>query len=222
MFKSLFGGGRSKIPLSELPQLHSFVEVKAGGRPTRSVAVEKVGPSDIVTAEALGKPGETVVVVYTTPMGRYRFQSRIASVQAGTTTVAMPASVSQLSDAVGGAQKRSSLRMDALVTGQWRFAPAKKGIGTYARASIRDISRGGCSLILDRELPRGSMVEVKLLLRSDANIELLAEVMRTQTIETSGKISHGLRFLGPTPEQDHAILDFINKKQTDLRSRGLA
>jgi hypothetical protein len=41
-------------------------------------------------------------------------------------------------------------------------------------------------------------------------------------VPTSGKHSHGLRFQGVTPDEDRAILEFINKKQADLRSRGLA
>jgi c-di-GMP-binding flagellar brake protein YcgR len=53
-------------------------------------------------------------------------------------------------------------------------------------------------------------------------VVLLGEVMRHDHIPTSGKHSHGLRFQGVRPEEEQAIVDFINKKQADLRSRGLA
>ena len=91
------------------------------------------------------------------------------------------------------------------------------------RATIRDISRGGCALNTDRALKLGTQIEVKLALSErGAPITLLAEVMRHQEIKSSGKHSHGLRFHGVRPEEDHAIIDFINRKQAELRSRGLA
>ncbi|MDP9025733.1 MAG: PilZ domain-containing protein, partial [Candidatus Eremiobacteraeota bacterium] len=86
------------------------------------------------------------------------------------------------------------------------------------------ISRGGCSLICDRELKFGTEVEVQLPLRGGgaAPLALRGEVMRHEHIAQSGKHSHGLRFTGLRPDEDHAIIEFINRKQTDLRNRGLA
>jgi c-di-GMP-binding flagellar brake protein YcgR len=51
---------------------------------------------------------------------------------------------------------------------------------------------------------------------------LLGEVMRSSKIETSGKVSLGLRFNGLSPGEDRAIMEFINKRQAERRSRGLA
>jgi c-di-GMP-binding flagellar brake protein YcgR len=122
-----------------------------------------------------------------------------------------------------GSQKRQSVRLDALVSAQWRFAPGGKGSGEFTRCSIRDISRGGCSVILDRELKHGATIEVRLMLRADvAPLTLLAEVMRHQQIPQSGKHSHGVRFHGVRPDEDQAIVEFINRRQSDLRNRGLA
>jgi hypothetical protein len=221
MFKTLFGG-RTSIPPSKLPQVNSFVDVIVGGRASRSVTVEACNPKGIVTREVLGRPGELATMVYTTPTGRFRLQSKIVSVSAKSTQYEFPKRV-DLVGAATGAQKRSSVRLDTLVSGSWRFAPGGKGSGEFVRATLRDISRGGCALNTDRALKLGTMVEVKLALRDDvAPITLLAEVMRHQEIRSSGKHSHGLRFHGVRPEEDHAIIDFINRKQSELRSRGLA
>jgi hypothetical protein len=97
------------------------------------------------------------------------------------------------------------------------------GVGEFMKGSIRDISRGGCAIIVDRQCKVGQWLEVKMSLRSDAPpLTVLGEIMRCEQVPTSGKFSHGLRFQGLTPEEDHVILEFINRKQADLRSRGLA
>ena len=227
MLKSLFGGGRS-IPPSKLPTLHAFVDVVVAGRSARSVSVDAVGPKGIVIRGIIGRQGESAVIIYDTAHGRYRCSSRITGANGDRTTLAMPDRVSPASaggggGGGGGAQKRQTVRLDALVPGGWRFAPGGKGTGEFVKANIRDISRGGCSLILDRELKRSSTVEVQLRLREGAPaLVLLGEVMRQEHIPSSNRYSHGLRFHGIRPEEDHAIVDFINRRQSELRSRGLA
>jgi hypothetical protein len=221
--KAIFGAKQSKVPATRLPQLHSFVEVSVAGRPTRSVTVEEVGRA-IVTRETLGRPGEPAVLVYTTPAGRFRARTRVTSgAKAGMTAFALPERVDLIGAASSGAQKRSSVRLDAILPGQWRFAPSGKGVGEFSKTNLRDISRGGCSLIVERELKKGTMIELRLHLRSDAApITVLGEVMRSERVPTSGKFTHGIRFHAVSPEEDRAILEFINRKQTELRSRGLA
>jgi hypothetical protein len=222
MFKQLFGG-KSSVTLSKLPMLHTFVDVMVGGRPARQVTVESVGPKGIVTKEALGKVGETAVIVYQAKTGRYRAQTKIGSVGAGTTQFEAPRKVSLIGGAPSGAGKRQSVRLDTIVTGTWRFAPGGVGKGEFVKATIRDVSRGGCSLIIDRALKLGTQVEVQLPLKDSTDpLTMLGEVMRHEQIKTSGKHSHGLRFHGIRPGEDQAIVEFINRKQSELRSRGLA
>lgn len=224
IFKSLFGGSAKRVP-ANLPAAHAFVDVMVGGRAGRSVSVESVEPREIVVREVVGRAGDPAVFVYSGERGKFRFATKILRSGDGTTTFATPVRVDQVGGAgpASGAQKRSSLRLDALVPGRWRFAPQGKGIGDFVRANIRDISRGGCSLILDRAIKEHSMLEVRLQLKTGAeDLEVIGEVMRHERIASSGKFSHGLRFRGVTPEQDHAILDFINRKQAELRNRGLA
>jgi hypothetical protein len=221
MFKQFFGksGG---VSLEKLPQVNSFIDVMVAGRAVRQVTVESIGAKGIVTRESLGRVGETAVLVYQTKGGRYRAQTKIAGLGMGATHFELPQRVT-LIGAVQGAQKRQSVRLDAIVNGFWRFAPAGVGKGEYAKATIRDISRGGCSLIIDRALKMGAQVEIKMHLKTEAPpLELLGEVMRHEQIPTSGKHSHGLRFHGMRPEEDQAIVEFINRRQAELRSRGLA
>jgi len=225
IFRALFGGTSKRGPVANLPAVHTFVDVMVGGRAGRSVTIESIDGGEIVVREMVGRPGETAVFVYSGEHGKFRFGTKILRAGNGTTVFASPARVERVggASAAGGSQKRASVRLDALVPGRWRFAPQGKGIGDLVRANIRDISRGGCSLIIDRSVKEGTTLEVRLQLRPEQpDLEVFCEVRRCERIASSGKFSHGLRFHGVTPEQDHAILDFINRKQAELRSRGLA
>jgi c-di-GMP-binding flagellar brake protein YcgR len=223
MFKSLFGRSQGKVPQTKLPQLHSFVDVTVAGRPMRSVSVEELTPKEIAVSTMLGRAGENAVFIYTNENGKFRFSTKVAASREGVTRFELPDRVESLGGGTAAGQKRSSVRMDVLVSGYWRFAPGGKGVGDFVRCNIRDISRGGCALIADRAFKLGQMIEVKMALRQDAApLETLGEVMRCEQIPTSGKYSHGLRFHGLRPDEDQAILEFINRRQAELRNRGLA
>ncbi len=226
IFKSIFGGGK-KGP-ANLPALNAFVDVVVAGRSARSVTVEAIDGRTIAVKDVVGRAGENAAFVYATEHGKYRFSTRVRSAGDGHTVFDLPGKIDHVGGAnrgagTGGAQKRSSVRLDAIVPGQWRFAPQGKGIGNFVRANIRDISRGGCSMICDRVLKHGTTIEVRLQLQSDRpQLSVVGEVMRHEAIAASGRHSHGLRFHGVSPEEDQAIRDFINRKQADLRNRGLA
>ncbi len=221
MFKSLFRSNAKKtIPEDRLPALHSFVEVTVSGRGLRSVSVEEAGPARLGVGDIVGRKGERGVFVYQTASGKFRFASTIVEARDGMTFFEIPARIESLG---GGAQKRSSVRLDTLLTGHWRMAPGGKGVGEFIKGSIRDISRGGCSLIIDRQCKVGQMMEVQVSLSADSPpFVMLGEVMRVEQIPTSGKFSHGLRFHGLTAAEDRAILDYINRRTAELRNRGLA
>jgi hypothetical protein len=222
MFKSIFGRGPTAAP-TKLPQLHSFVEAIVGGRPARSVTIESIGAKGIVASGALGRAGEAAILLYTNASGRYRMETKVAAVAGASTQFDPPKRITLVSAASAGSQKRQSVRLDAIVSGEWRFAPGSVGTGEFLKATIRDISRGGCSLIIDRELKPHTMVEVRMSLNPTGGaLTLLGEVMRHEKIPSSGKYSHGLRFQGLRPAEDQAIIEFINRRQSELRSRGLA
>ena len=224
IFKSLFGGGsvkKSSVQEDKLPVLHSFVDVTVSGRAARSVSVEEAGPERIVVGDAIARKGERAVFVYQTQLGRFRFAVNVTEVRDGMTYFEMPGRIETIGG--GGAQKRSSVRLDTLLSGHWRMAPGGKGVGDFMKGSIRDISRGGCALILDRQCKVGQTLEVKMTLSSSAPpLTVLGEVMRSEPVKTSGKYNHGLRFHGVSPVEDRAILEFINRRTAELRNRGLA
>lgn len=221
MFKSLFGSGRKGVPEEQLPPLHSFVDVAVAMRAMRSVSVEELGRKYIAVGEVIGRVGERASFVYHNSMGRFRFGATIAEIRDGMTYLERPDKVESLAGA--GDHKRSTVRLDTLVAGMWRMAPGGKGVGEFMKGSIRDISRGGCAIIVERQCRVGQWLEIKMALKDDAPaLTLVGEIVRCEQIPTSGKFSHGLRFHGLTPGEDHAILEFINRKQTQLRNRGLA
>lgn len=222
IFKSLFKPApkAAKASVDRLPPLHAFVDVTVAARGMRSVSVEDVSETGIVVGDVVGRSGETGVFVYQNQFGKFRCAAKILEVKDGWTYFDAPSRIEAMG---GGAQKRSSVRMDTLVPGFWRMAPGGKGVGEFLKGNVRDISRGGCALIMDRQCKTGSMLEIKLSLRSEGPpLCVLGEVMRCEQIPTSGKFNHGLRFHGLRPAEDQAILDFINRKLTDLRNRGLA
>jgi len=222
MFKSLFGARAEIVPPNKLPQLLSFVDVMVVGRHVQSVTIESITAKSIVTRDALGRVGEGAIMVYNAAAGRFRAETKITGVTATSTEFELPHKVT-LIGAAAREQKRHSVRLDAIVAGDWRLAPNGVGVGEFARATIRDISRGGCSLITDRELRPHHTVEVRVKLRPEGSpLTLLGEVMRHEQIPKSGKHCHGLRFQGLRSEEDQAIVEFINRRQSDLRSRGLA
>lgn len=223
MLRGLFGLKAGNVPPEKLPQLHSIIDVLVAGRPARQVMVEAITDKGIVTKDCIGRAGETAVMIYGAVSGRFRAQTKVVSATATSTQLELPRKLSVIG-ASGAQQKRSSVRMDTLVPGAWRLAPRGIGVGGFARATVRDISRGGCSLISERQLKLGTEVEVQLALRAGgaSPLVLLGEIVRHEQITQSGKHSHGLRFTGIRPEEDQAIVEFINRKQTDLRNRGLA
>ncbi|HEY9180642.1 MAG TPA: PilZ domain-containing protein [Candidatus Baltobacteraceae bacterium] len=223
IFKSIFKGSSPKktLPEEKLPTQHSFVDVTVSGRAARSVSMEESGPGRIAVGDTVGRKGERAVFVYHNAAGRFRFAANITDVKDGMTYFDMPVRIETIGG--GGAQKRSSVRLDTLLSGLWRMAPSGKGVGEFMKGSIRDISRGGCALIMDRQCKVGQTIEVKMTLSSAAPpLTVLGEVMRVEQVKTSGKFNHGLRFHGLTPVEDKTILEFINRRTSELRNRGLA
>jgi c-di-GMP-binding flagellar brake protein YcgR len=119
--------------------------------------------------------------------------------------------------------QRATVRLDVTVPGQWRYAAGGKATGEYLRGALTDLSRTGASLTVEREAKMGTQIELKFSIGTSAQpMVMLCQVMRASKIEASGKMSLGLRFHGVTPDEDRAIMEFINKRQAERRSRGLA
>jgi PilZ domain len=209
---------------AKLPQLHSAVDmIVTGGGPRGAVTVDAIGEKGI-TVDALPgmRAGQAAVFSYQNAGGKFRFSAKCVAIKGHEATFALPQRVETI-QIFAENHKRAAVRLDATVPGQWRFAAGGKGVGDWVRGSITDISRTGASLIVDREVRTGGYVEVRFAVSSTAApLALLGEVMRASKIEASGKVSLGLRFHGLKAEEDRAIMEFINKRQAERRSRGLA
>jgi c-di-GMP-binding flagellar brake protein YcgR len=208
---------------TKLPVLHAFVDITVSKGASTQVSVDAITSKTISTPAFPGlSVGAVVVFVYTNPHGKYRFATKCTSIKAAEAHFALPVKIEPLQK-FGGAQKRNTVRLDTTLPAQWRYTTQGKGTGEFTRGSLTDISRTGASLIADRDLSKGTQVEVRFSLNSvAAPVELLGEVMRASKIEKSGKNSLGLRFVGVSSADDRAIMEFINNRQAERRSRGLA
>ncbi|TAM85653.1 PilZ domain-containing protein [bacterium] len=219
-------GLKRKTPVNikpMLPALNAWVDLHYGASAVFHVVVEEIGPDAIVTSHPDSgrlRKGAAGTFVYTNPQGKFRFASPFLGEDGdGRLRFALPERVTSLG---GAANQRSAVRLDATVQGKWRMAAGGKGVGEFAKATIRDISRGGVALIIPAQLRKSQQIEVQLSLGDGLPLQVICEVMRIERIERSGKYSHGLRFKALSPGEDRAVADFINKRQTDLRARGLA
>src|ERR1700681_145149 len=152
-------------PLSDqlkikLPQLNSFVALAmTGSGPRGSVCVESLTDRNLtVTALPGTGTGGTGVFTYENPVGKFRFASKCVALRSGIATFAMPERIEAL-HVFASAKHREAVRLDTTLTARWRFAPGGRGSGEFARAALTDISRTGASLIVDREIRRGTYLE---------------------------------------------------------------
>lgn len=204
-----------------LPTTHSFVDCMVRNGPKGQVCFEFANPKSLVTTTLPGMAaGQGIVLSYQNSTGRYRFQTSIVSVTSMQATLALPSRIETVQKFTG-ARLRSAVRMDTTVQCQWRYAPTGKIATEYSKGSVSDISRSGASLTCERELKVGTALELIIALSDARSITVRAEAKRVEQLATSKKWTIGLRFVMLKPEDDRAILDFINKRQTDLRSRGL-
>jgi hypothetical protein len=205
-----------------LPALHSFVDVAVKNGPKGSVCFENAGTKTFLTSALAGfAPGQSVSFVYANPRGRFRFTTTLTATDGKQTTFAMPARI-EIIVKYSGAHKRSTARIDTTVAMKWRYAQVGKIATEWQKAFVSDISRTGCSLATDKAIKVGNALELKLPLRpGGGDVELRAEAMRVETIEATKKFSIGLKFAGGQPNGERAVLEYINRRQTDLRGRGL-
>jgi len=222
---SIFGI-RSKPSAKELreqlPAIHSFVDCATRGGPKGQVCFEGIGPKTVTTSALPGmQAGQAVTLSYTTASGKYSFESSIASVSAQQATLALPDRIKVLQK-FAGTRHRNAVRIDTTVNVTWRFTPAGRIATDFQKGSLSDLSRGGAQLTLDRELKVGQKVDVQAPLAANGPAVLLQGEVRRLDKTRTGKYNAGLRFVDLRPEADQAISEFINRRQADLRSRGLA
>lgn len=217
-----FGKKQSNKQLRELlPAVHSFIDCLVRGGPSGQVCFEGAGIKTITVSKLDGmKGGQTAIFTYTTASGKYSFASSVTTVSDQQATLAMPAEIKVL-QRFAGARQRAGVRIDTTVNAQWRFTPVGRIATDFQKATLSDLSRGGAQLTVDRELKVGEKVDVNMQLAAKDPVLVKGEVRRVEKTRT-GKFNAGLRFVEVGPEAERAITEFINRRQMDLRNRGLA
>ncbi len=195
-----------------LPSLHSFVDVAVRNGPKGSVCFENAGAKTIVTSALPGMaPGQQAVFNYQNTHGKYRFTAAVKAVDEKQATFEIPGKIDTVQK-FAGSRKRTTVRIDTTVTVQWRYAPTGKIETEWQKGVLSDISRNGSSLAADKELKVST---------SGAPVTTRADARRVDPIPGTKKFNVGLSFHPLKPEVEKAIIEFINRRQVDLRSRGL-
>jgi hypothetical protein len=205
----------------KLPLVHSFVEVAVKGRVGRSsVCVDELTRTELTVRRIDGlAPGDEADFVYSTGRGKYRFHTSCTNVNDVAVTFALPATIKTIESY---AERRSSARVPWIIPVQWRYAPGGEGYGEFLSASMMDLSRGGASLVVGRELKPGAQVEVRFTVksRSEPLVEI-GQVVRAARIETSNRNAAGIRFLEVGRENERILTEFVSERQALRRERGV-
>jgi c-di-GMP-binding flagellar brake protein YcgR len=206
-----------------LPATHSFVDVAVKNGPKGSICFESAGTKTFLTTAMAGMAaGQSVNFLYSNEQGRFRFTASITSTDGKQATFAMPARIETVQK-FNGARKRATARIDTTVAMTWRYAPVGKIATEWQKATVSDVSRTGCSLNTTTAIKVGSVLELKLPLQPNGtDVALRAEAMRVEPIGVTKRHTVGLKFVQTAPETERVVADFINRRQTDLRNRGLA
>jgi hypothetical protein len=224
-FLGLFGIKKapSQKQLREmLPALHSFVDVNVRSGPKGSVCFENAGVKTFVTSVLPGmSPGQQVIFNYSNSGGKYRFSSAVKAVDAKQATFDVPSKIETLQK-FGGSKKRTNVRIDTTVQIQWRYSSEGKIESEWLKGVLSDISRTGASLATDKPIKIGNVLELKIPLDAAGQPTVTrAEAKRVDKIEGTQKFNVGLSFHPLSAAADKAIISFINRRQVDLRNRGL-
>jgi hypothetical protein len=223
-FLGLFG---KKAPSGKqlremLPSLHSFVDVNVRNGPKGSVCFENAGPTTFATSVLPGmSPGQQVIFNYSNSGGKFRFNAAVKAVDAKQATFGLPGKIETV-QRFGGSVKRTNVRIDTTVSVQWRYGSTGQIQGEWQKGVLSDISRTGSSLSTDKIIKTGNLIELKIPLAHDGDpINVKADARRVDKIEGTAKYNVGLSFHPLKAEHEKAIIEFINRRQVDLRNRGL-
>jgi c-di-GMP-binding flagellar brake protein YcgR len=205
-----------------LPSLHSFIDVSVRNGPKGSVCMENSGLKTFSTSVLPGmKPGQQAIFAYQNANGKYRFTASVTSVDAKQATYEMPGKIETVQK-FHAAAKRKTVRIDTTVAAQWRYAPTGKIESPWQKGTLSDISRTGSSLATDTAIKSGNILELSIQLAANGQPTIVrAEAKRVDKIEGRSNYTVGLAFHPLKPEAERAIVEFINRRQVDLRNRGL-
>lgn len=222
-FLTMLGLGKKPATAvrSMLPALNSFIACEIRGGPSGQVCFEAASGKTIKTSVLDGmKTGQKVIFNYEKANGKYTFTSTVAAVTGGFASFTMPARINMVRK-VAAAHGRRGVRTAASTRLQWRFTPGGSERTDYQSGSLADISQGGASLNPGQTLQIGAKLDLKVAFSEKGTPVVIHAEVRRVSKTPNGKFVAGLQFVQITPAIDRAIFEFINRRQTDRRSRGL-
>jgi c-di-GMP-binding flagellar brake protein YcgR len=87
---------------------------------------------------------------------------------------------------------------------------------------MKDLSRGGSSLVVNAELPVGSQVEARFTLKTKTDpVVQVCQVVRASKIQTSDKNVFGIRFVDIDSAEAEKLDTFVHERQAQRRNRGI-
>ena len=117
------------------------------------------------------------------------------------------------------AERRAEPRVDTSVGAEWRFKPVGKIASPWVKLVLNDLSRTSATMTCDRALKPQEAIEIRTTLDGKNMIVLDTVIVRCDPAGSKFKI--GMTFRHVDEESSHVITRFINKRMTELRSRGL-
>lgn len=129
------------------------------------------------------------------------------------------ASKKKASPSARTAERRAEARVDTSVSAEWRFKPVGKIASPWAKVVVNDLSRTSATMTCDRALKPQEAIEIRTIL--DGKNAIVLETVIVRCDPAGSKFKVGMAFRHVDEESSHVITRFINKRMTELRSRGL-
>jgi hypothetical protein len=205
----------------KLPEVNAFVDVAIGGSLDReSVPVNSVTPNAIALRHLDGlDPGTAADLLYTNASGKFRLRTVCTRVEGNEAYLDLPGSIKTIELF---SARRTAERIPWVAQVQWRYAPDGKGFGHFLAASMMDVSRGGASFVVGRDLKVGSQVEVRFVLNSKGQpFTEVCEIVRARKIGTTDKHAVGIRFLAIDPQAERMLNQSLEDRRSTRRQRGV-
>lgn len=204
-----------------LPSTHAFVNFTVRGNgPQGRICFEGASLKTFRTTKIAGmSPGQEGVFTYENPIGKFTFTARIVSMAEEQAIFNLPNDIKTISR-TAAADRRVEPRVDTTVSAEWRFKPVGKITTNWSKVTISDLSRTSASMTADREFKPQDLIEVRMTLEGVKQLIIDASPVRSE--KTGSKYRVSLTFKHTHDESSHAITRFINKRMTELRSRGLS
>jgi c-di-GMP-binding flagellar brake protein YcgR len=120
---------------------------------------------------------------------------------------------------VRAAERRAEPRVDTSVSAEWRFKPVGRIASPWGKIVLNDLSRTSATMTFDRALKPQEAIEIRTMLDGKNMIVLDTVIVRCDPAGSKFKV--GMTFRHVDEESSHVITRFINKRMTELRSRGL-